>query len=375
MKIIIAPQAFKGALDAKSVATNIETGIKKANPKLQTICFPIADGGDGTLDVLVKYRDGRIFTKEVTGPIGSPVLAQWGVMKDNNTAVIEMALASGLAIIRDEYFDLRHTTTFGTGQLILEAIENGYKNIIIGLGGSATNDGGAGAIQALGGDFFDINENQLSYGGAELKKLSNINTKNLNAYLKEINITIASDVTNPLCGPTGASYVFGPQKGGSKVILDELEEALQHYSSVIAKQMSIDYSNHSGAGAAGGLAFGLMSFTPATIKSGFNVICEKLNFDRIIKDADLIITGEGRTDASTLYNKTPIAIANKAKQYDIPVICISGSLGTGYEQILKNGISNIISLEKHANSIEDSIQNTAQYLRKTAKEFIENSIS
>lgn len=374
MKIIIAPQAFKGSLDAKSVAENIEMGIRDANPKLQTVCIPIADGGDGTLDVLVKFNDGQTYTEEVIGPTGSPILAEWGVM-DNNTAVIEMALASGLSICTDKYFDLRETTTFGTGQLIRAALEKGYKNIIIGLGGSATNDGGIGAIQALGGKFLDTNNKELSYGGAELKKLAHININNLNPSLKEINIIIASDVTNPLYGPTGASYIFGPQKGGTIAVLDELEEAMKHFSSVITKQMGINYSNYPGAGAAGGLAYGLMSFTPATIKSGFEVICEKLDFNEKIKDADLIITGEGRTDASTLYNKTPVAIANKAQQYNIPVICISGSIGLGYEQILNNGISNIITLENHASSIEDSMQNTALYLRKTAKEFIKTTIN
>ncbi|MFL2627326.1 MAG: glycerate kinase [Dehalococcoidia bacterium] len=374
MKVIIAPQAFKGSLDAKSVAENIEMGIRDANPELQTVCIPVADGGDGTLDVLVKFNDGQTYTEEVIGPTGSPVLAEWGVI-DNNTAVIEMALASGLSICTDKYFDLRETTTFGTGQLIRAAVEKGYKTIIIGLGGSATNDGGIGAIQALGVKFLDIHNKELSYGGAELKKLSHININNLNPSLKEIKIIIASDVTNPLYGPTGASYVFGPQKGGTTAILDELEESLKHFSSVITQQMGINYSNYSGAGAAGGLAYGLMSFTQATIKSGFDVICEKLDFDEKIKDADLIITGEGRTDASTLYNKAPVAIANKAKQYNIPVICISGSIGTGYEQILNHGISKIITLENHANSIEDSIQNTAIYLRKTAKEFIETTIN
>ena len=375
MKIIIAPQAFKGSLDSKSVAKHIEMGIKDASPTLITECFPIADGGDGTLDVLVKYKGGQIFTKEVIGPTGSHVIAQWGVMSDNNTAVIEMALASGLAICNNMDFDLKTTTTFGTGQLILEAIENGYKNIIIGLGGSATNDGGIGAIQALGGNFLDIYDNELSYGGGELINLSHINTNNLNPDLKEINITIASDVTNPLCGPTGASYIFGPQKGGTKIILDELEEALKHYSSVITNQFGKDYSSNPGAGAAGGLAYGLITFTKANIKSGFEVICEKLNFDQIIKNADLIITGEGKTDASTLYNKTPIAIANKAKEYNIPVICISGSVGEGYEKVLENGISTIITLEELAKSTEDSIRNTAFYLRKTAKKFVETTIN
>ena len=182
-------------------------------------------------------------------------------------------------------------------------------------------------------------------------------------------------MTNPLCGPTGASYIFGPQKGGTKIILDELEEALKHYSSVITNQLGKDYSSNPGVGAAGGLAYGLITFTKANIKSGFEVICEKLNFDKIIKNADLIITGEGKTDASTLYNKTPIAIANKAKEYNIPVICISGSVGEGYEKVLENGISTIITLEKLAKSTEDSIRNTDIYLRKTAKEFIETTIN
>ncbi len=375
MKIVIAPQAYKGCLNSKSVALNIEMGIREANPKLETVCFPLADGGDGTLDVLVKFRNGKIFTKEVIGPLGYPVRAEWGVMEDNRTAVIEMALASGLAICNEENFDLKDTTTYGTGQLILEAIDNGYKNILIGLGGSATNDGGVGAIQALGGMFLDINDKQLPYGGGNLIKLSSINTDNINPYVRECDITIASDVTNPLCGPSGATYIFGPQKGGTVIMLDELENSLLHYSSVIAKQIGKNYTNHSGAGAAGGLAYGLMSFTNAKIKSGFELICEMLNFNEIIKDADLIITGEGKTDLSTLFNKTPIAIANKAKEFNIPVVCISGSVGKGYEKILENGISEIITLEELAKSTEDSFSNTAFYLRSATKKFINNTMN
>ena len=375
MKIVIAPQAFKGCLSAKLVADNIKLGLHEENPELDIISFPIADGGDGTLDVLVKNREGQIYNKEIVGPMGDNIIAEWGVMEDGETAVIEMALASGLALCDNKSFDLRNTTTYGTGELILEAINHGFNKIIIGLGGSATNDGGVGAIQALGGNFYDRNNQQLPYGGGSLTQLDHIDITTIKNNILSTEITIASDVINPLYGVTGASYVFGPQKGGSLPILDELDQALTHYSNVVEKETGNNYSGYAGSGSAGGLAFGLITFTNAVIKPGFELICKKLEFEKVIKDADLIITGEGRTDETTIYNKSPIAISKMAKQYKIPVVCISGSVGKGYEKVINQGISEIKTIEEKALSAEDSIKNAPSYLREIAKESIYNFIS
>ena len=259
----------------------------------ETVLLPVADGGDGTLHALVDATGGEVFTSRVTGPLGQPIEAMWGVMGDGRTAVIEMALASGLALVPQRRRNPRITTTAGTGEIMREALERGYTRIIVGLGGSATNDGGAGFAAALGARFLDGEDRPIPPGGSALARLQRIDITGLHSQLSDASIIAATDVTNPLCGPDGASAVFGPQKGANQDMVEELDDALSSYARVVARDVGKDVAEEPGAGAAGGLGAGLMAFAGATLQSGIDMVCEVLNFDAILKDADLVITGEG----------------------------------------------------------------------------------
>ncbi|MCH8107337.1 MAG: glycerate kinase [Chloroflexi bacterium] len=367
MKVIIAPQEFKGALSALAAAEAIERGVKAAMPEAETVLVPVADGGDGTLDALVEGSGGRVFRSVVTGPLGQPLEARWGVMGDGQTAVIEMALASGLALVPPQRRDPYITTTRGTGEIIAEALDRGFSRIVVGLGGSATNDGGAGMASALGARFLDAEGQTLPDGGAALARLVKIDVSQLNPKLAQTSIIGATDVTNPLCGPTGASAIYGPQKGATPEMVAELEAALKNYGRVLQRDLGKDVSERPGAGAAGGLGAGLMAFAGAELLPGIDMVCDVVNFDAHLQGADLVITGEGRADRSTIFNKAPVGVARRALAQGVPTLLLAGGLGPGHRELYQHGIAAIVCIADSPMSFRQSLGRTAELLEGAAE--------
>ena len=367
MKVVISPQTFRGGLPGVEAANAIKEGVNAVFPGAETVQLPVADGGDGTLDALVGSTNGEFFTSTVTGPLKEPIHARWGVMGDGTTAVIEMARASGLALLPPSRRNPKITTTYGTGELISLALDKGYRQIIVGLGGSATNDGGAGMAQALGVNFLDSNREELPSGGAALSKLSRIEMGNLRLGLSEASITAAADVINPLCGPTGAAVVYGPQKGASPETVKELDKALDHYSQVIKRNLRIDVRDTPGSGAAGGMGAGMMAFLDAQIRPGIDLVCDVLGVEEHLVGADLVITGEGRVDASTAFDKAPVGLARRAKARGIPVIAFAGSLGPGYEGVYELGIDGVIAILDRPMRFEESLSRSYSLLRNATE--------
>lgn len=367
MKIVIAPQSFKGSVSALVAAKAIERGVLAAAPEAETVIMPVADGGDGTLDALVDSTGGQVFHSNVTGPLGQPVLAAWGVMGDGLTAVVEMARASGLALVPPRQRDPRTTTTHGTGQIIMEALERGFTRIIVGLGGSATNDGGAGMASALGVQFLDAEGRPLPLGGAALARLARIDSTNIEPRLGGASIVGATDVTNPLCGPDGASAVYGPQKGASPEVVVQLDTALENFARVVRRDVGQDASERPGAGAAGGLGAGLMAFAGAELRSGIDMVCEVLGFDDYLEGADLVLTGEGRADHSTIFNKAPVGVARRALARGVPTVLLAGSLGPGHEELYQHGIGGIVCIADRPMSFQQSLHRTEELLEEAAQ--------
>lgn len=341
MKILISPQAFKESLSGMEAARAIEEGVLRALPNAQTTLIPIADGGDGTLETLVATTGGTIQRATVEDPLGRPITSSWGALGDGQTAMIEMSRASGLALLQEQERNPRITSTYGTGQLILEALNDGFSKLIIGIGGSATNDGGAGMAQSLGIKLLDKHGVNLQPGGSSLKKLDHIDVSTMDPRISEATIMVATDVSNILCGPTGASAVYGPQKGASQSTIEELDQCLSHFAASIKEILNIDIKQIPGSGAAGGLGAGLMAFLKADLQPGVDVVLETLQIESYLEGADLVITGEGQMDYQTVFNKAPIGIAKRAKKKNIPVIAIAGSLGKGYEQVFDHGIDGV----------------------------------
>lgn len=326
MKIIIAPDSFKESLSALEAADAIERGFKSVFPGADYRKLPMADGGEGTVQSLVDATNGWIKEQVVTGPLGEPVKAFFGMMGDGTTAVIEMAAASGLHLVPVEKRNPLITTTRGTGELIAAAIDAGAERLIIGIGGSATNDGGAGMIQALGGRLLDDSGREIGPGGGALSQLASIDVSRLDSRLRTVKIEVACDVDNPLTGARGASAVFGPQKGATDDMVRVLDQHLTHFADVAEKALGTTYRETEGAGAAGGLGWSLLAFLHADLKRGIDIVLEAVDFENEVQDADLVITGEGRIDSQTIYGKTPIGVAKAAKSYDVPVIGIAGSV-------------------------------------------------
>jgi len=338
MRILVAPDSFKGSLSAMAVAEAMERGIRAVFPDAEVARLPIADGGEGTVEALVSATGGRRLEAVVTGPLGRPVTAAWGVLGDGLTAVIEMAAASGLTLVPREERDPLAATSFGTGQLLRAALDLGLRRIIIGLGGSATNDGGAGMAQALGARLLDRDGAPLGPGGARLAGLARIDLEGLDPRLAETELLVACDVDNPLCGERGASAVFGPQKGASPAMVAELDAALGRFAELAAAATGRDVARAPGAGAAGGMGAGLLFFTGARIRPGVEIVLEANDFAEKVRGADLVFTGEGRTDAQTAMGKAPVGVARAAAPFGVPVICLSGGLGPGHELVLEQGI-------------------------------------
>ena len=370
LRIVISPQAFKHSIGAREAALAIQRGVLRASPDAETILIPVADGGDGTLAALIDTTGGTYRHATVTGPLGDAIEARWGVMGDGETAVIEMALASGLALIPDDRRDPRRATTQGTGELIRAALEDGYRRIIVGLGGSATNDGGVGMASALGARFLDANGDPLPPGGAALENLARVDTADLHSLVTETTIIGATDVTNPLCGDTGASAIFGPQKGATPDMVAELDGCLANYARVVLADLGIDVLHTPGSGAAGGLGAGLIAFAGAELRSGIDMVCDVLDFDRHAPGADFVITGEGRADRSTAFDKAPVGIARRARQFGVPTVLMAGSLGPGYETLYDHGIEAILPIGEEPSDLDTSLQRGAELLERAAERAI-----
>ena len=367
MKIVIAPQGFKAGISGLEAAQAISRGVLAAAPDAEIALAPVADGGDGTLNALVDGTGGETFASTVTGPLGQPLEAHWGVMGDGITAVIEMALASGLALVPQRRRNPRVTTTAGTGEIVKEALERGYTRIIVGLGGSATNDGGAGFASALGARFLDSENRPLPPGGSALARLDRIELSGLHPGLLDATVVAATDVTNPLCGPDGASAVFGPQKGANAEMVRELDAALANYARVVARDVGRDVAGQPGAGAAGGLGAGMMAFADATLQSGIDMVCEVLQFDALLQGADLVITGEGRADHSTIFNKAPVGVARHAHAHGVPTVLLAGSLGPGYEELYAHDVAAVVCIADRPMSFEQSLSRSGELLESAAE--------
>lgn len=370
MKIIIAPQSFKGSLTALEVSKIISQSVIKIFPDSEIITIPIADGGDGTLETLVDATSGTLNSLNVLDPLERKISAEWGSLGDKITGVIEMARASGLALLSNEELNPLKTTTFGTGQLINEAINTNHKKIIIGIGGSATNDAGVGMATALGYKFLKNDGTPISSGASEIGLIKNIVTPQNVIDFSKYKILVACDVNNPLCGKNGASYIYGPQKGASIEQIKFLDDSLYNFSKIIQKELGINVLDIPGSGAAGGLGAGLMAFTSATLQQGISIVFDTLNVEQKIKDADLIITGEGQFDKSTIFDKAPVGIAKLGLKYNIPTIGLSGSIGEGFHLIHESGIKAISSIINKPMDINTAIQDAPNLLLQASDQLL-----
>jgi glycerate kinase len=369
-KILISPQEFKESLTGLEVANAIQAGINNIDSSIETILVPVADGGDGTLQTMVDVTGGEIINETVSDPLGRQINSVWGKLGDDNSAVIEMAKASGLALLKDNEKSATMTSTYGTGELFKKALDNGITNFIVGIGGSATNDGGAGFISALGANLLDENNNLVEPCGSNLNKITKIDISNFDSRIDNISVKVACDVTNPLCGEEGASAIFGPQKGASPAEVKFLDENLLHWSKLIKEQIGKDILDIPGSGAAGGLGAGLMAFTNAELSIGANIVLDSLEYEKHLQDVDLVIVGEGRTDKSTQFNKSPVAVAMRAKKLGIPVICLSGSIGDGYTDSRELGISSFFSIVSGPTDLKYAIDNAYDLIIKSSEEII-----
>lgn len=367
MKIVIAPDSFKESLSAMQVAEAIEQGFSEIFPQAEYIKLPMADGGEGTVESMVAATGGERVHVNVTGPLGQPVNGFFGWMGDGETAVIEMAAASGLHLVAHEQRNPLITTSFGTGELILAALNHGARKIILGIGGSATNDGGAGMMQALGAHFHDIDGKELHVGGAALAQLASVDLSQLDARLAQTDILVACDVDNPLCGAKGASAVFGPQKGATPERVKQLDAALQHYGEKIELATGKSVLNVAGAGAAGGMGAALFGLLNARLQPGIEIVTEALKLADAVQGADLVITGEGRIDSQTVHGKTPVGVARVAKRYDIPVIAIAGGMTPDYSVVHQHGLDAVFSVLNRIQTLPEALEGARKNVRVTAR--------
>lgn len=367
MKFVLSPDSFKESMSAKEVAESMERGLKVVFPQAQYIKIPMADGGEGTVESLVEATSGKIYNVSVTGPLGNPVVANFGILGDKKTAVIEMASASGIQLVPQDKRNPSITTTYGTGELIKTALEKGANHLIIGIGGSGTNDGGAGMLQALGVRFLTKNNEEIPRGGKNLNLIHKIDISNLDSRLLKVKVEVACDVTNPLTGKEGASHIFGPQKGATEKMVKELDNNLKHYAKVIREQIGKDVENISGAGAAGGLGAGLLAFLDTKLVRGVDLIIHYTNLESHIKDADFVFTGEGSIDSQTLFGKTPFGVASVAKKYNVPVIVLAGRIGNGYEKLYDYGITAIFNILSKVTTLEQALKDGSQNVETTSQ--------
>lgn len=368
MKIVIAPDSFKDSLSAEKVADAIAAGLADVMPHAQLVKCPMADGGEGTVEAIVAAGNGQLRRNHVQGPLGAPIEAHWGWLPDSHTAIIEMAEASGLQLLKPEQRNACITSTFGTGELIKAALDAGARRVILAIGGSATNDAGAGALQALGLGLFDAQGNHLPRGGLALAHVARIELSGLDPRLAEVRFEIAADVNNPLCGEHGASAIFGPQKGASAEQVRLLDQALGHFADHCANVLPKDVRHEPGSGAAGGLGFAAKAFFGAQFRAGVEVVAELVGLAEAVKGADLVITGEGRFDAQTLRGKTPFGVASIARAEGVPVVVLAGTLGEGYQALYEHGINAAFAIASGPMTLQDACARAAPLLTDRARD-------
>ena len=369
MRIVIAPQAFKESLSAREAAEAIARGVRRALPSAETALLPVADGGDDTLETLVETTGGEYREAQVTGPVGEQARARWGVLGDGTTAMVEAAQACGMARIpRGHPRDPSRTTTRGVGELVRHALDRGHRRIIVGVGGSATNDGGAGMAQALGIRLLDRLGREVGPGGAALSALERIDVSGLDARLAETTVTVAVDVSNPLCGPQGASATYGPQKGATPEMVELLDAALARMADVVRRDLGLEVRDLPGAGAAGGMGAGLVAFLGAELRPGADLVCEAVELERRVEGAGLVIVGEGRLDWQTAFNKAPFAVARRAQRHGVPVLALVGSLGPGHERLAEHGLGWARAVSPPGMPREEALASAAVLLAAAAAE-------
>ena len=376
-KIVVASDSFKGCLSSMQVADAVERAVLHACPACDVIKIDVADGGEGTMDALQCTLGGHKIWLEVSDPLGRPVRASYVILEDGTTAVVEMAVASGLPLLSPEERNPLETSTYGTGQLIADALNKGCRKFLIGIGGSATNDAGMGMLQALGYRFTDAQGNALCGCGESLEKVASIDASSASPALKESEFIVACDVDAPLYGPKGAAYVFAPQKGADTETVERLDNGLKHFSEVVARSKGAieDYAQTPGAGAAGGLGFGLMAFLNARLVSGVDMVLDAIGFDSIIKDADLIITGEGKVDTQTLTGKTPYGVLQRAKLQGIPVVAIGGFVQLDSEDATRVGFATVLQVTPPGMPLHDAMnpETASENICRTILSFVTQS--
>ncbi|WP_274361891.1 glycerate kinase [Paenibacillus thermotolerans] len=371
MKIVLAPDKFKGSLSSIEAAEALERGVLRAAPYAEVIRVPMADGGEGTVEALVSATGGEWRTRLVTGPMGEKVEARYGVLGGGGTAVIEMAAASGLALVPPEVRDVSAATTYGTGELIRSAVlEDGCRKIILGLGGSATNDGGVGMAQALGVRFTDADGTEIGFGGGGLARIAAIDVSEAAALLDGVEIVAACDVTNPLYGPSGAAFVYGPQKGGSGDELERLDRGLQWLAAKVREQLGIDAAELPGAGAAGGLGYGAIVFLGAELRRGVELVADAARLPSLLAGASLVLTGEGRTDAQSASGKVPQGVACAARAAGVPAVCVSGGVEPGAEALYEHGMTALFSIADGPLPLDEAIARAPELLERAAENVV-----
>jgi len=375
MRVVIAPDSFKGSLSALQVAEAIRSGIHRVDAGIETVIHPMADGGEGTVQAMIDASGGQIIRRVVRDPLFRPIDSFYGLMGDGKTAVIEMAAASGLPLLTPDERNPLKATTYGTGELILDALKRGCTRIILGLGGSATNDGGTGMARALGVRFLDEHGNEIEEGGGALLKISSIDISGLDPGIENAEFIAACDVANPLCGREGASEVYGRQKGASDADVKILDANLAHLAEMMKNEHGMDKSREPGAGAAGGLGYGALVFLKCTLERGIDIVARMTDLPEKMTNADLVITGEGRIDHQTAFGKTPWGVARIAKSKNIPVIGIAGSLGENYQALYAHGFDGIFSIIDRPMSLEEAFERTEELLGNTAESILRSWMS
>lgn len=362
LQIVIAPDSFKGSLTSSEAAQAMARGVRRVLPDANISLLPLSDGGEGLVESLVVASGGDLLDVEVTGPLGTPVTAKMGLMGDGQTAVIEMAQASGLVLVPEEERNPLVTTTFGTGELIAKALDLGCNHLIIGIGGSATNDGGMGMAQALGFRFFDAAGELLGSGGGELARLARIDASRMDPRLLDVTIEVACDVNNPLTGPEGASHIYGPQKGATPEMVEFLDAALARYDVILQRDLQQDVGKVPGAGAAGGLGAALMALLGGKLTSGISLVLDVLGFDEKTKEADLVFTGEGKFDAQSAFGKVPMGVAHRARELGVPVVVVAGTVLPSAEVLHEEGVTAFFSILNQPMTLQAAMEGAAELL-------------
>lgn len=370
MKIVAAIDSFKGSISSLEAGYAVSSGFRSVNNSAEVVVCPLADGGEGTVEALAEGMNGRLYTITVTGPLGTPVSCTYAVIEETMTAVIEMSGAAGITLIPKDDLDPLHATTYGVGEVIIDAIDKGCRRFIIGIGGSATNDGGAGMLQALGYGLLDEKGDQIPRGAIGLKDLKTIDEDGVIPELKECQFMIACDVTNPLCGPNGCSVIYGPQKGATPSMIEDMDRWLSRYASICHDIKEDADMQYPGTGAAGGMGYAFKTFTNATLKPGIDIVIEETRLEDYIQDADLVVTGEGMLDHQTAMGKAPIGVARLAKKYNKKVIAFAGAVKMDAEECNKNGIDAFFPIVRGITTLEEAMnpQNAKDNLTATAKQ-------